>query len=126
MAKRSSRGQTPDKWMRRTRMSYVARALPPVGVTGFHLIYFPGGCFTAGLAFFSTILAGMSMLGLLAYAFDPDPEANHLAIVAVFGAFPALIGLHGLVMGIAWLSKSDADWEKVMKARDRREAETGR
>lgn len=126
MAKRSSRGQTPGKWMRRTRMSYVARALPPVGVTGFHLIYFPGGCFTAGIAFFSTVLAGLSLLGLLAYAANPAPRENHLVITAAFGAFPALIGLHGLIMGIAWLSKSDADWEKVMKARDRRESESAR
>jgi hypothetical protein len=107
-------------------MSYVARALPPVGVTGFHLIYFPGGCFTAGLAFISILLAGVSLLGLLAYAVDRDPEADHLVIVAAFGAFPALIGLHGLVMGIAWIFKSDADWEKVMKARDRRESESAR
>lgn len=121
MAKRGS-----GKWMRRTRLSYVARALPPVGVTGFHLIYFPGGCFTAGIAFFSTVLAGLSLLGLLAYAANPAPGENHLVITAAFGAFPALIGLHGLVMGIAWLSKSDAEWEKVMKARDPREAEMGR
>lgn len=102
-------------------MAYVRRALPPFGVTGFHLIYFPGGCFTAGIAFLSTILAGISLLGLIACLAEPDPKPEFVSLTIGFAAFPALVGLHGLIMGIAWVLRSDADWEKTMRERDRRE-----
>ena len=105
-------------------MAYVRRAMPPFGVTGFHLVYFPGGCVSGGLAVLSTVLAALSLLLLAAVFIAPEdkpPPPGALAILIMFASVPALVALHGLAMGLVWMFRSDADWDKVMRARDRRD-----
>jgi hypothetical protein len=124
MARQTSSGTKEGKWIRRDRMTYVRRAMPPFGVTGFHLVYFPGGCVAGGLAVLSTVLAALTLLTIPAYFFAPEEKPappGMLAFLIMVASLPTLMALHGLAMGLVWMFRSDADWDKVMRARDRRD-----
>ena len=124
MATQGSSGGSEGKWIRRHRTTYVRRAMPPIGLTGLHLVYFPGGLLSGGICILATLFTALTLLTLPAYFFGSEakpPSPGIRTFLFTVATLPVLVGLHGLVRGLSWMFKSDADWEKAMRARDQRD-----